>query len=209
MHRYLHFVFLLLTGFAVYAQNYSSASILVVGDSLSAAYGMDVDQGWVSLLQQRLTASGHGHRLANASISGETTRGAWTRLPKLLDRYQPGIVIIELGGNDGLRGISLNKMQSNLEQMIRLCQQQGSRVLLLGMRLPPNYGPAYGERFHAVFKNISQQEGTNYLPFFLEGVAEDRNLMQADGIHPTQDAQTRLLDNVWPSIKSMLVSKDD
>ncbi len=170
---------------------------------------MDVDQGWVSLLQQRLTASGHGHRLVNASISGETTRGALTQLPKLLDRYRPGIVIIELGGNDGLRGISLGEMQSNLEQMIRLCQQQGARVLLLGMRLPSNYGPAYGERFHAVFKNITQREGTNYLPFFLEGVAEDRNLMQADGIHPTQGAQARVLDNVWPSIKSMLGGKGD
>jgi len=193
-----------LTGFAASAQN---NSILVVGDSLSAAYGMDMDNGWVSLLQQRLTATGYGHRMVNASISGETTRGALTRLPKLLEQNQPGIVIIELGGNDGLRGIGMTEMQSNLEQMVRLCQQQEGRVLLLGMRLPPNYGSAYGERFRAVFKNISQQVGTNYLPFFLEGVAEDRDLMQADGIHPTQDAQARLLENVWPSIKPMLGNK--
>ena len=193
-----------MTVIAVSAQANSSNGILVVGDSLSAAYGFDVKQGWVSLLQQRLTEQGHGRRVANVSVSGETTRGAFTQLPKVLEQHRPQIVIIELGGNDGLRGISLAEMQSNLERMVDLCKKQGAQVLMLGMRLPPNYGPAYTERFQAVYQTVTERSGVKYLPFFLEGVAENRGMMQSDGIHPTQEAQARLLDNVWPYVEAML-----
>ncbi len=193
-----------MTGFVVSAQAGSDSSILVVGDSLSAAYGLDVERGWVSLLQQRLSEKGYSYQVANASISGETTRGALTRLPKIMQQHKPQMVIIELGGNDGLRGISLDEMQSNLEQMVQLCKKHGAEVLLLGMRLPPNYGPAYTERFHVAYKIVAEQSGVKYLPFFLDGVAENREMMQADGIHPTEQAQDILLDNVWPLVESIL-----
>lgn len=186
------------------AQANSGSGILVVGDSLSAAHGFDLEQGWVGLLQQRLSEKGYSYKVANASISGETTRGALTQLPKALELYQPQLVIIELGGNDGLRGISLEEMQSNLEQMVKLCKERGAEVLLLGMRLPPNYGPVYTERFQAVYKIVAEQTGVKYLPFFLDGVAENGELMQSDGIHPTMQAQGILLDNVWPLVESML-----
>jgi acyl-CoA thioesterase I len=206
MHRYLYLVLTVLIGFAVSAQAGSSSdsTILVLGDSLSAAYGLDVERGWVNLLQQRLSEQGYSYQVVNASISGETTHGALTRLPNILEREHPQLVIIELGGNDGLRGISLDEMQSNLVQMVKLCKEHGAGVLLLGMRLPPNYGPSYTERFHAIYKIVAEQTGVKYLEFFLEGVAEDRGLMQSDGIHPTVEAQATLLDNVWPLIESIL-----
>jgi acyl-CoA thioesterase I len=206
MHRYLYLVLTVLIGFAVSAQAGSSSdsTIMVLGDSLSAAYGLDVKRGWVNLLQQRLSKQGYSYQVVNASISGETTKGALTRLPNILEREHPQLVIIELGGNDGLRGISLDEMQSNLVQMVKLCKEHGAGVLLLGMRLPPNYGPSYTERFHAIYKIVAEQTGVKYLEFFLEGVAEDRGLMQSDGIHPTVEAQATLLDNVWPLIESIL-----
>ncbi len=196
-----------MTGFSVSAQAGSSpgGGILVLGDSLSAAYGLDVERGWVNLLQQRLSEKGYSYRVTNASISGETTNGALTRLPKILEQEHPQLVIIELGGNDGLRGISLGEMQTNLTQMVLLCKKHGAEVLLLGMRLPPNYGPIYTKRFHAIYKSVAEQTGVKYLPFFLEGVAEERELMQTDGIHPTVEAQGILLDNVWPLLESILL----
>ncbi len=193
-----------MTGFTVSAQANSTSTILVVGDSLSASYGFEVEHGWVSLLQQRLLEKGYSHQVANTSISGETTRGALTQLPNYLASHKPQIVIIELGGNDGLRGISLKEMQSNLEQMVKLCKEQGADVLLLGMRLPPNYGPEYTEKFHALYKTVAEQTEIVYQPFFLEGVAENKELMQADGIHPKKEAQGRLLDNVWVLVESVL-----
>ncbi len=195
-----------MTGFSVSAQAGSSSGggILVLGDSLSAAYGLDVERGWVNLLQQRLSEKGYSYRVTNASISGETTYGALTRLPKILEQEHPQLVIIELGGNDGLRGISLGEMQANLTQMVQISKKHGADVLLLGMRLPPNYGPSYTKRFHAIYKIVAEQTGAKYLSFFLAGVAENRELMQADGIHPKVEAQGNLLDNVWPLIESML-----
>ncbi len=178
--------------------------VLVLGDSLSAGYGVDMEQGWVALLQQRLSKSQPTQQVINASISGDTTRGALTRLPKALEQYRPGVVIIELGGNDGLRGISLEEMARNLRDMVDLCRQQGTRVLLLGMRLPPNYGLTYSERFHAVYRTLAEQSGVALVPFFLKGVAEDRTLMQPDGIHPRAEAQGRLLENVWPYLEPLL-----
>lgn len=204
MHRYLYFVFIVLTGFGVCAQADSASGVLVVGDSLSAAYGFDLERGWVSLLQQRLSEKGYSHQVVNASISGETTRGALTRLPRILQQDKPQIVIIELGGNDGLRGISLDEMQSNLKQIVQLGKKHGAEVVLLGMRLPPNYGSDYTERFYTVYKIVADETGVKYLPFFLEGVAENREMMQADGIHPTMQAQGILLDNVWPLLESSL-----
>lgn len=178
--------------------------VLVLGDSLSAGYGLDMEQGWVALLQQRLNQSQPPVQAINASISGDTTRGARTRLPKALEQHRPGVVIIELGGNDGLRGIGLDEMARNLRDMADLCRQQGAHVLLLGMRLPPNYGPAYSERFHAVYRQVAEQTGVALVPFFLEGVAEDRALMQPDGIHPRAEAQGRMLENVWPYLEPLL-----
>jgi acyl-CoA thioesterase I len=209
MKKHLVIVFLLLTGFSVCAQNNSNNSILVVGDSLSAAYGLEVEQGWVALLQARLQQHGSSVRVTNISISGETTSGALTRLPEALRQYGSGIVVIELGGNDGLRGISLTQMQGNLERMVQMSLEQGARVLILGVRLPPNYGPVFNERFQQVFKDVAVETGVEYLPAFMRGIADKRELMQSDGIHPTKEAQLMLLDNVWPRIRSMLGSRGD
>jgi len=184
-------------------------SVLVVGDSLSASYGFELEHGWVSLLRQRLSKLGYGYRVVNSSVSGETTSGALSRLPTALKQHQPQIVIIELGGNDGLRGISLTEMRSNLERMVQLCKEQGAMVLLLGVRLPPNYGPVFNERFQKVFQDVAVGAGMEYLQAFMRGIADKRELMQADGIHPTKEAQPMLLDNVWPRIKSMLGSRRD
>ncbi len=178
--------------------------LLVVGDSLSAAYGIDGNDGWVSLLQAKLLQNRYPHRVINASISGDTTRGALTRLPRALEQHRPEVVIIELGGNDGLRGISLQEMQSNLTDMVHMSQRQNAKVLLLGMRLPPNYGPAFTKRFHAIYHTVADRAQIALVPFFLEGVATDRALMQADGVHPTAAAQPRLLDNVWPQLQPLL-----
>lgn len=166
-----------------------------------------MEQGWVSLLQRRLQNSGHTLPVVNISISGETTSGALSRLPSALRQHSPAIVVIELGGNDGLRGISLSQMLDNLNRMVELCQAQGAQVLLLGVRLPPNYGPVFNDRFQKVFQDVAGEKGVEYLPAFMQGVADDRKLMQADGIHPTKEAQPMLMDNVWPRIKSMLRSK--
>lgn len=178
--------------------------ILIVGDSLSAAYGLSRDEGWVSLLTARLRAAGLPHEIVNASTSGETTRGALSRLPRALEQNRPQIVVIELGGNDGLRGITLEEMERNLDRMVELSQAAGASVLILGMHLPPNYGPAYTERFHAVYHRVADQRRTALVPFFLEGVATDPAFMQPDGIHPTASAQPRLLENVWPALVPLL-----
>ncbi|MDQ2695704.1 MAG: arylesterase [Pseudomonadota bacterium] len=178
--------------------------ILVLGDSLSAAFGMPLEQGWVSLLQQRLRASGLPHRVVNASISGDTTRGGLARLPDALARHRPDIVILELGGNDGLRGLPLAEMEKNLAAMIGLSRAAGARVVLVEMRIPPNYGPVYSEKFRAVYADLARRHDLPLVPFFLDGVATDAALMQEDGIHPRADAQARLLDNVWPTLEPLL-----
>jgi acyl-CoA thioesterase-1 len=178
--------------------------ILLVGDSIGAGYGVPLDRAWAALLQARLKAEGLPQRLVNASISGDTSRGGLARLPEALKRHRPSILIIELGGNDGLRGISPQEMKSNLGRMIGLARAAGARVLLVGMRLPPNYGLAFTERFERVYHELAKERGVPLVPFLLEGVATDRALMQADGIHPNAAGQPRVLDNLWPYLDPLL-----
>ncbi|MEO5573800.1 MAG: arylesterase [Gammaproteobacteria bacterium] len=181
-----------------------SPTILIFGDSLSASYGIAQKAGWVNLLQQRLAAQGYAHKVVNASISGETTSGGLTRIQRVLDTYNPNYIIIELGGNDGLRGLPLHKIRSNLTTMIEKSREHGAQVLLAGMRLPPNYGPAYTKKFHDIYLSLAQQYKVAVLPFFLEGIAQKTELMQADGIHPRSVAQTLVLDNVWEVLEPLL-----
>ena len=178
--------------------------ILILGDSISAAYGMELEQGWVHLLQQRLQLEGYPHRVVNASISGETTAGGLARLPELLETHAPDVVIIELGGNDGLRGLGLQQTRDNLEGMIELARRHNARVVLLGMRLPPNYGPAYTDAFERIYAQLDGPGDVVSVPFFMEGVALEPGMMQHDRIHPTARAQPRLLDNVWPVLQPEL-----
>ena len=178
--------------------------VLVLGDSLSAGYGMRVEQGWVALLQQRLGTAGYGYRVVNASESGETTGGALARLPRALEKQRPSVVIVELGGNDGLRGLPVADIRANLAGLVRLSRKSGSKVLLIGMRIPPNYGPAYTAAFHQVFGEVAASEKVPLVPFFLDGIALDDTLMQEDGLHPNAAAQPKLLDQVWPKLKPLL-----
>lgn len=178
--------------------------VLVLGDSLSSAFGIEVQAGWVELLRERLDRQGKPYRVVNASISGDTTAGGLTRLPQMLAIHRPAIVVVELGGNDGLQGLDLDEMRTNLEQMVSRIRESGARVLLIGMRIPPNYGLAYTERFYAVYAEVAAELATPLVPFLLAGVAEQRHLMQPDGIHPNASAQQRILDNVWPYLESML-----
>ncbi len=179
-------------------------SILVVGDSLSAGYGIELRDTWVTLLQQRLSKQGYPHAVVNASISGDTTAGGRTRLPAALKRHRPQIVILELGGNDGLRGLSLRETRANLEAMIKAAQSAGAQVLLIGIHLPPNYGPEFTGKFHAIYRDLARAYNAALAPFLLEGVALSPGLMQPDGIHPRAAAQPRLLDNVWPYLEPLL-----
>lgn len=179
--------------------------ILIVGDSLSAAYQMELSESWPSLLQHRLLQDGYPWRVFNSSIVGDTSEGGLTRLPRLLSKLRPEVVIIELGGNDGLRGLSLEVTRRNLDSMIAQSQAAGAGVVLAGVHLPPNYGHTYTERFSALFTELAgQHAGIGFVPFILEGVALDPALMQDDGIHPTAGAQPRLLANVWPALAPWL-----
>ena len=178
--------------------------ILVLGDSLSAAYGVPVDQGWVARLQQRLDAEGYGYTVVNASVSGETTVGALERLPRALARHKPALVVIELGGNDGLRGLPVTELRANLEALVSVSREAGARVLLAAVRMPPNYGPQYTEKFYAVYEGVARDLRVPWVPFFLEGIALREDLFQDDGIHPDLEAQPILLDNVWPVLKPLL-----
>ena len=186
------------------AQNCLAGTLLVVGDSISAAFGLDTRQGWVALLEQRLAEQGHEHRVVNASLSGDTTAGGLARLPRLLKEHRPAWVILELGGNDGLRGLSPLHMRSNLLAMIEQSRAAGAQVLLLGMRLPPNYGVRYTRAFEQVFLDLARQERLAAVPFFLDGVGGVEGMMQDDGVHPTAQAQGRLLDNLWPVLEPLL-----
>lgn len=180
--------------------------ILIVGDSISAAFGLEIDQGWTTLLQARLQEQQADATVINASVSGDTTAGGLARLPRLLEQHEPALVVIELGGNDGLRGMPPGNMQQNLSAMVERSLDAGAEVLLLGMRIPPNYGVRYTQAFEQVFTDISKEYGVALLPFVLDGIAgeADQSLMQSDGIHPTAAAQPRILDNVWPYIESWL-----
>ena len=181
--------------------------LLEVGDSLSAEYGLERGSGWVALMQQRLARDKIGIDVVNASISGDTTSGGRSRLPALLAQHKPGIVIIELGGNDALRGLPLNMTQANLAAMAQAAKAAGARVLILGMQVPPNYGQKYAQDFANLFASVAKTEGAALLPFFLAGVADGpdaERMFQADRIHPNAQAQARLLDNVWPALKPLL-----
>lgn len=179
-------------------------AVVVLGDSLSAAYGLPTERGWVALLGARLTDAGLAYRVVNASISGDTTGGGLTRLPQVLERERPAVVVIALGANDGLRGIPLGQIEDNLKALVRLARGAGAEVLLVGVRLPPNYGAAYTEGFQAALRGVADAEQVPLVPDLLAGVADDWRLMQADGLHPTAEAQPRILDNVWPGLEPLL-----
>lgn len=181
--------------------------VLIVGDSLSAEYGLRRGSGWVALLEQRLTDQKKPARVVNASISGDTTSGGRSRLPALLRTHQPDVVVIELGGNDALRGLPLDMTRDNLRTMVRASQQAGARVLLVGMEMPPNYGARYAEDFRQVFVDVSRSEKVPLVPFFLKGVADGPDsvaLFQPDRIHPNETAQPIMLDNVWPRLRELI-----
>lgn len=186
------------------ATDETQANILVLGDSLSGAYGIDRDQGWVSLLQQQLTEKGYGYHVINASVSGDTTRTALSRLEPALRSHQPAIVIVALGGNDGLRGLALTEIESSLASIIERSQQYHARVLLAGVRLPPNYGAAYNARFAAVYQALARRYAIPLVPKILDQVADNPALMQSDGIHPNVKAQPRIMQNIWEKLLPML-----
>jgi acyl-CoA thioesterase-1 len=178
--------------------------LLILGDSLSAGYGMDRERSWVTLLDLRLQEYGYSYRILNSSISGDTSQGGLARLPRLLDRYKPEIVIIELGANDGLRGINPDITRNNLTNMIQQSQRIGARVLLAGIKLPPNYGTTYLEKFESMYAELANEFETLLVPFFMEGVAMRPDLLQADNIHPNEKGQPVLLENVWTILEPVL-----
>ena len=182
----------------------SARTILVFGDSLSAAYGIRPEEGWVALLGQRLQTQGYGYQIVNASVSGETSGGGLERLPRALQLHRPSLVILELGANDALRGLPLGMTQQNLASMVRLSQSAGARVLLIGLRLPPNYGPRYTEQFAGMFPALANQYHLPLVPFLLDKVALVPERMQPDGLHPNAQGQPPMLDTVWPYLQPLL-----
>lgn len=197
-------VLVLLLAVAAMAAAAAENTILVLGDSLSAGFGIPRERSWPSLLEQRLQADHAAYRVANLSISGETTAGGLSRLPEALRQFHPTVVVIALGANDGLRGLPLDAMRANLDTMIGASQQAGARVVLVGMRLPPNFGPAYVSRFAATFSELSRRRKTPLVPFLLDGFADRPEAFQADGLHPTAAFQPAILDNIWPALKPLL-----
>ena len=210
--RFMSYRFLLMFTLATLAAGPAAAveptasqpTILVYGDSLSAAYRIPREQGWVSLLQQRLQQQGLPHHVVNASVSGETTSGGVSRLPAALKQHQPDIVVLELGANDGLRGLPITDMQRNLRTMIEASQASHARVLLVGMLIPPNYGPRYTREFAASYGELAKRYDLPLLPFLLDGVAGKQELTQDDGLHPTAAAQEKIIENVWDTLQPML-----
>ncbi|MDY0034311.1 MAG: arylesterase [Zoogloea oleivorans] len=190
---------LMLAGTSAFA-----GTVLVWGDSLSAGYGLRPNEAWPILLEQRIGESKLPHKVINASISGETTAGGRSRLPAALQAYKPSVVIIELGANDGLRGLPASAMVANLQAMIDASKQAGAKVLLIGMRMPPNYGPDYTSRFEKAFLDLAKANKTRLVPFMMEGFADKRNYFQQDGIHPVADAQPVILDTIWQQLKPLL-----
>ena len=202
MKRFFVLLILIFTGFPA---NADAPAILVFGDSISAGYGLArVEQGWVGMLRAKLKDEGYGYQVVNASITGETTAGGLARLPRALALHHPRVVILELGGNDGLRALPIDQMRSNLGKMVDLAVDSGAQVLLLGMRIPPNYGPEFTEKFFAVFADVARDKKTPLVPFLLNDIALSPNLMQADGVHPNELGQPKLLDNVWPRLRPLL-----
>lgn len=191
-------------GLLLLSQTAAAGTVLIVGDSISAAFGLDTRLGWVSLLEQRLKQEGFTDTVINASVSGDTSGGGQARLPALLAAHKPDVVILELGGNDGLRGQLPAQLQQNLSSMIDSSRAAGAKVLLLGMQLPPNYGARYTQAFAAVYGNLAEEKKVALVPFFLQGIGGIPELMQADGLHPAVAAQGKLLENVWPTLKPLL-----
>ena len=192
---------MLLVAPAVWAQQ---SVILVFGDSLSAGYGLPQGRGWVDLLQNKLDDEGWNYRIVNASISGETTLGGRNRLPAALQEHRPDIVILELGANDGLRGQPINLMRDNLDTMVQASRRAGAKVLIVGVRIPPNYGPSYTRKFQSVFAEVARKRKVALVPFLLEGFADRRELFQSDGIHPSQQAQPRMVETAWQGLQPLL-----
>ena len=184
--------------------NGTDYTVMVYGDSLSAAYGMEESQGWVVLLQQRLDGLNLPVRVINGSVSGETTTGGLTRLPAMLETYQPDLLVLELGGNDGLRGLPLNLIRDNLNTMIDLAREAGAEVVLAGIQIPPNYGPRYTTPFYEQYGEIARERNLPLIPFLIDGIPQQPELMQGDGIHPRAEAQGMILDNVWPVLEPLL-----
>lgn len=189
---------------AAQAASTASQTILVLGDSLSAGYGINVETGWVALLSQRLQRQGYAYRVVNASVSGETTGGGRARLPQLLEAHRPGIVVLELGSNDALRGLPLKQVRANLQNMIELAHSRKARVLLVGMQIPPNYGPSYSEGFSTLYADVAREYKLALVPFFMQNVALNAQLMQDDNLHPNERGQPKLLENVWPKLMPLL-----
>ena len=201
--RRLYFLMILLL--ASISASAEAPVILVFGDSISAGYGLErVDLGWVELLKTRLKTQGYGYQVVNASVSGETTAGALARLPRALELHRPRIVILELGGNDGLRALPLPQMRDNFARMIDLATHEGAKVLLLGMRIPPNYGPQYTSQFEAIYSELAREDKLPLVPFLMDRIALQPELMQSDDIHPNVKGQPILLDNVWPLLQPLL-----
>jgi len=201
MRKFLTLAVLLLTANAL---GNGSPTVLVFGDSLSAGFGIDVDHSWTALLQSRLEKLGYEHRVVNASITGETTEGGAARIEAALDDFAPDLIILELGGNDGLRGFPPARMKGNLEKIIRRSKASGAAVVLLGIRIPTNYGPRYTAAFEAVYRDVASDLDVEWIEFFMDGVAMNDDLLQSDRIHPNTDAQPILLDNAWPIISTAL-----
>lgn len=199
-------IFLVFALFATCAYS-ASKTVLVLGDSLSAEYGLARGSGWVPLLEKRLKNEKFDAEVVNASVSGETTSGGKTRLPALLDQYSPSIVVLELGANDGLRGLPVKSAEANLRDMITTSQKAGAKVLLVGMQIPPNYGRDYTQKFASLYSVLARELKTQLVPFLLEGVASKPELFQPDRLHPVAAAQPVILDNVWPYLKSLLVKR--
>lgn len=195
-------VFFLLA--APLATHAADRTILVFGDSISAGYGLKAEEGWTALLQKRLDAKGYGYRVVNASVSGETTSGGSARLPRALELHRPSVLVLELGANDGLRGLSLEVSRKSLGDMIEAGKTAGAKVLLLGMRIPPNYGARYTQAFARMYAELAAQYRVPLVPFFMAKVALDTSLMQADGLHPNAEAQPLLLDTAWPALRPLL-----
>ena len=179
-------------------------NIIIYGDSLSAGYGIEINQSWPALLQDKLKENKYSHQVINSSISGETTEGGVARIERILDRYAPEIMVIELGGNDGLRGFPVNLIKNNLEKMVQKCQEKNTSVILLGIKIPLNYGPRYTLEFEKMYQDVAVKYDIKLIDFFMKDVALNKNLMQDDGIHPNEQAQPILLNNVWETIKKSI-----
>jgi acyl-CoA thioesterase-1 len=180
---------------------------MVLGDSISAGYGLAQGEGWVALLEQRLQRDKLDYQVVNASISGETTLGGLNRIPSALREHRPAIVIVALGGNDGLRGNPLEETRRNLIGIVEACRKAGAKVIISGMRVPPNYGPVYARRFEGIFAEVARQQNISLVPFMLQGFAENRAMFQSDGIHPAAAAQARILDNIYHRLRPLLLPR--